>query len=91
MGNTKQSKLYTVRAYCSKCGKLLQESIPLSKKELINSWDKGVLDAAGMSCKDCNTTIPNFYINLRVYHAKQKKEYDPKDIIPAPKNPFSFE
>lgn len=81
-------RLFIVRAYCSKCGKLLLESNKFYKKELIKAWDKCVLDAPGIICRDCGTTIPNFNINLKIYNEGSKLEFDVNKIIPQSKAPF---
>lgn len=74
-----------VRAYCTKCGRLLMESNRLTKKQLINLWDRIVIGAVGIKCKDCNTKFPNFDLDLRVYDTKFKREYAPTDYIKLPK------
>jgi hypothetical protein len=62
-----QKKLYQVVAVCSKCGKVLQESHMLTKRQLIVNWQDTVIQAASFICKDCKTRIPNFEIDLKIY------------------------
>ena len=81
-------RLFRARAYCAKCGKLLLESNPFYKKELIKAWDKCVLDAPGIICRDCATTVPNFDITLKIYNEGSALEFDVFDIIPKPKALF---
>lgn len=76
-------RIWVARAYCSKCNKLLMESNPFTKKELKLVWDKLVLDAGGIICRDCNSKIPNFNINIKIYNSGSKLEFDPKDFFPA--------
>lgn len=81
-------RLFKVRAYCSKCGKLLLESHNFYKKELIKAWDKCVMDAPGIVCKDCGTQVPNFDLTLKIYNEGSQLEFDVNKIIPQPKAPF---
>lgn len=81
-------KLFTIRAYCSDCHKLLMESVALSKRELMASWDKAVIDACGIQCKDCNHKVPNFSIDLRIYNSGSRIELKPEKFFPKPKAPF---
>jgi len=81
-------RLFTIRAYCSKCGKLLLVSNPMNKKELMANWDKAVLDAPGIVCKDCGTTVPNFNLDLKIYNSGSKMLMKPEVFFPKPVNPF---
>lgn len=74
-----------IRAYCSKCGKLLQESVNMSKKQLILAWDRAVLGAVGIKCQDCNNKFPNFDINLKIYNSRLDIEHSPEKYIKLPK------
>lgn len=74
-----------IRAYCAKCHSLLQESVIMSKKQLIASWDRAVLGAVNIQCKSCGTKFPNFNIDLKVYNARLHSEYDPSKYIKLPK------
>lgn len=71
-----------VRAYCTDCGKLLQESNPLTKKQLIANWNSTVMGALSMSCKDCGNKSPNVHIELRIYNSKLHTEVLPQDYKP---------
>lgn len=73
-----------IRAYCSKCGKLLMESRRLTKKQLHSVWDRSVIQAVQFKCADCGTKFPNFEIDLRIVNLKINKEYDPQVYIKAP-------
>lgn len=64
------------------------ESVSLTKKELMGSWDKAVFDAPGIQCKDCGHSIPNFNINLKIYNKGSKIEYRPEQILPKPIAPM---
>ena len=79
-------RLFTIRAYCSKCHKLLMESANMSKRELLINWDEGVIGAAGIECKDCELKVPNFNIDLRIYNSATKREFRPDKFLPKPKN-----
>jgi len=52
------------------------------------NWDKAVLDAPGIVCKDCGTKVPNFEIDLKIYNSGSKIECKPESILPKPVNPF---
>jgi len=74
-----------IRAYCAKCGKLLQQSVPMSKKQLRLNWDKAVIGAVGIKCDDCGLKFPNFDINLRICNMRFGREYLPTEYIKLPK------
>lgn len=74
-----------VRAYCTKCGKLLMESVRMSKKQLISMWDRTVLGAVHIKCEDCELKFPNFNIELRIYNAKIHEEFPIEKYIRLPK------
>lgn len=84
MGKKKDKvRIWTLRAYCSLCGKMLMESNSFTKKELKQIYDRALIDAGGIICRDCNTKIPNFNINIKIYNSGSKLEFDPKDFFPA--------
>lgn len=85
MSKLKSEKLFTIRAYCADCKKLLLESNPMTRKELMASWDRAVFDAPGIPCKDCGNQVPNFSIDLKIYNKGSKLEYKPESIMPKPK------
>lgn len=70
-----------IRAYCAKCGKLLQESTMMSKKQLMASWDRAVLGAVNIKCDDCGLKFPNFDINLKIYNVRLDREHSPEKYI----------
>lgn len=74
-----------IRAYCAKCGKLLQESTMMSKKQLGASWDRAVLGAVNIKCDDCGLKFPNFDINLKIYNVRLDREHSPEKYIKIPK------
>lgn len=76
-------RIWVARAYCSKCNKLLMESNPFTKKELKAVWDKCLIDACGIICRDCKTTIPNFNLNIKIYNSGSKLEFEPKEFFPT--------
>lgn len=86
MVHLKNERIFYLRAYCSTCGKLLLTSNPLFRKEMMDNWDRSVLMAAGIPCKDCGHEIPNFNINIKIYNSSLDKEYSPKSILPKPKS-----
>lgn len=79
------AKLYTIRAYCSDCGVLLNESVPLTRRQLLFNWDNAVMAAPQIGCEKCNRKFPNWHINLKIYHSVYKKEFEPAVFIPKPK------
>ena len=70
-----------IRAYCSKCGKMLLQSNMLSKKQLINVWDRSVIQAVQIKCDDCGFKFPNFNIDLKIADLKLHCEYPPEHYI----------
>lgn len=52
------------------------------------NWDKAVLDAPGIVCKDCGTTVPNFNLDLKIYNSGSLLESKPEHFFPKPINPF---
>lgn len=85
MEKNKQEKVFTIRAYCSKCKKLLLESHKLTRRELMVNWDDAVIKAANIECKDCDHKVPNFYIDLKIYNSASKLEFHPRKIFPESK------
>lgn len=79
-----ETKLLTIRAYCSKCHKLLLESKSLTKRELMVNWDDAVYKATMFRCDNCKTKFPNFNTDLKIYHAGLKRELSPKTVLPKP-------
>lgn len=75
-----------VRAYCSDCNALLQESNLLTTKQLKSLWDRTVIGAVHIPCEKCNNKFPNFSINLKVVNTKTGREYPPSHFIKLPKN-----
>lgn len=71
-----------VRAYCTDCGKLLMESNPLTKKQLVSNWNNTVMGALSISCKDCGNKAPNFHIELRIYNKRFNTEVLPEKYKP---------
>lgn len=78
-------KIFLVRAYCSKCKKLLMESPTFTRKELTLRWDAAVLGATGIICKDCKSKNPNFDIDLKIVNVATKREMSPKNFLPKSK------
>lgn len=72
-----------IRAYCTKCGKLLLESNPLTKKQLLSIWDNAVIQATQIPCKDCGHKFPNFQIEFKIYSDMHKTEKSPRAYIKA--------
>lgn len=58
------------------------ESVEMTRKELMASWDKAVIDAPGIECKKCAHKVPNFNINLKIYNKGSNLEYNPNQILP---------
>lgn len=86
MGKKKKEgiiRIWRLRAYCSLCGKLLMESNPMTKRELYAVYDKALIDAGGIICRDCGTKIPNFNLNIKIYNSGSKLEFDPQKFFPA--------
>lgn len=74
-----------VLAKCGTCGKVLMESNPLTKAQLIKYWDRTVIGALSIPCKDCGTKFPNFDINLVIKNKRTGREFQPTDYIKIPK------
>lgn len=73
------------------CKSMLQESNPLTKKELLANWDSACLTALQFKCEKCgHVVIPNAHIYLRIHDARDNKDYDPKMILPKPANPVDI-
>lgn len=75
-----------IRAYCSDCNTLLQESNLFTTKQLKQNWDRAVIGAVHMKCDKCGHKFPNFSINLKVVNTKTGREYNPSHFIKLPKN-----
>lgn len=86
-----EGKLFTIRAYCTDCGKMLLESNPMTRLELLVNWDQAVLSAPNIPCDNCGHKVPNFHIRLRIHDKRGNKEYNPSIVIPKPKNTVTFE
>lgn len=71
-----------VRAYCTDCGKLLMESNPLTKKQLLANWNNTVMGALSIACKDCGNKAPNVHLELRIYNSKFNTETLPENYKP---------
>lgn len=74
--------MFSIRAYCSTCNKLLMESNYFYRHDLDKKWDMAVLGATAIPCKDCDHKVPNFNINLKVYDKTLDVEVDPKVFFP---------
>lgn len=77
---------FKLQAVCTKCGKVLQESHPMTRKDIQKFWDRIVLDALNITCKDCGTKFPNFSLNLQIVNTKTTRVFLPTDFIKLPKS-----
>lgn len=72
---------YRIRAYCTKCGELIMESNPLSKKQLKANWDISIMEAPiACQCK-CKSTKINFDIRFMVYDSNKNLEIEPEKVV----------
>lgn len=74
-----------IRAYCTSCKALLQESRRMTKKELRKFWDRAVLGALSIKCDSCGYKFPNFNVELKIYSHITKSEYDVTKYVKLPK------
>lgn len=91
MSKKETGKLFTIRCYCKDCKKLLLESNPMTRMELIVNWDQAVLTGPNIPCKDCGHEVPNFHIYLKIHDKRGDKEYDPQMVLPRPRATVTFE
>lgn len=77
------NRFFTIRAYCTECNKLLNESVPFTRKELLAVWDDAVFKAINIPCKDCKFTFPNYKIKFTIHDSRREKDYDIRVFIPA--------
>lgn len=63
----------------------------MTRKEVLVNWDQAVIGAAYFTCSECGTRVPNFRIDLKVYHKGLDREFDPVDFIPAPEHPLNLD
>lgn len=73
----KATERFTIRAYCDKCGKMLMESNPTSKKQLKQYWDEAVMQAPlCIFCKDCFPDAKiNFNLTFKIYDKLKNLEH----------------
>lgn len=71
--------VYKVRAYCSDCHALLQESNLLTQKQLVDNWQQTVLNALQFRCEACGHKIPNVHIELRIVDTRFNTETLPEN------------
>lgn len=82
MSKRTQEPSFVIRAYCTKCGVLIQESNPFYKKELIKRWDVAVVSAPSVlkcTCKPNEQT--NLDIEFKIYRKDLDKEFEPNFIL----------
>jgi len=75
--------LFAIRVYCGKCDKFLMESLRVTRKQLICSWDDAVFKACSIYCDDCGTKPPAIN-KLMVYNYGTRKEIEPRFMLPNP-------
>lgn len=73
----KATDRFVIRAYCDKCGKMLMESNPTSKKLLKQYWDDAVMQAPlCIFCKDCYPDLKiNFNLTFKIYDKLKNLEH----------------
>ena len=75
--------LFAIRVYCGKCNKFLMESLRITHKQLVCSWDDAVFKACSIYCTDCGTKPPALN-KLMIYNYGTGKEIEPKFFLPNP-------
>lgn len=78
-------RLFTIKAYCHSCGKMLMESNPMTRREMLVNWDDAVFKALNIECKDCGNKFPNFNLDLKIHDKRRKTDYPIEAFIPKPK------
>lgn len=69
---------FLIRAYCTTCNGLVQESNPLQKDRLKETWQSAVLSAPLiLKCKKCSDKNVNFNLRFKIYCTRKRKELDP--------------
>jgi len=86
----RKRKIYSIRAYCKSCDKLLNESYSYTLEELIEKWDTAVLEGPfALKCDYCKSKFPNYNVYYMIYNSKENVECTPDSLLPK-KNVNSF-